>query len=70
MKHGQSSIVIVVMKMITMILTIIKINIDINNNKDLQSWDADEDIFVDAKFPENYRCIMSGNSERGKTYLF
>ena len=29
----------------------------------------DEDIFVNAILPENFRCIISGPSKCGKTFL-
>ena len=43
--------------------------ISIDINKDLESWLEDEDIFVDAIFPDSFRCIISGPSECGKTFL-
>ena len=30
---------------------------------------SDEEIFVNAAFPENFRCIVSEPSECGKTFL-
>ena len=44
-------------------------NISINFNGSLQSWLDDENIIVNAIFPENFRCIISGPSECGKTFL-
>ena len=41
----------------------------ININEDLQSWLNDDDIITDAEFPDNFRCIKSGPSECGKTFL-
>ena len=35
----------------------------------LQSWITDRNITVYAPFPENFRCIISGSSECGKTVL-
>ena len=29
----------------------------------LQSWLSDEDIIVNAAFPENFRCIVSAPSD-------
>ena len=42
-------------------------NISVNINEDLQSWLNDENIITEATLPENFRCIISGSSERGKT---
>ena len=44
-------------------------NISVNINDDLQSWLNDDDIFTEAEFPDNFRCIISGPSECGKTFL-
>ena len=44
-------------------------NISININEDLQSWLNDDDIITEATFPDNFRCIISGPSECGKTFL-
>ena len=44
-------------------------NISINVKGSLQSWLADDNIIVNAIFPEDFRCIISGPSESGKTYL-
>ena len=33
------------------------------------SWLSDKDIFVNAALPENVRCIISGPSDCGKTFL-
>ena len=41
----------------------------INTNDDLQSWLNDDDIIAEATFPNNFRCIISGPSEFGKTFL-
>ena len=43
--------------------------ISININDDLQSWINDDDIITEATFPDNFRCIISGPSECGKTFL-
>ena len=43
--------------------------ISININDDLQSWLNDDDIITEAEFPDNLRCIISGPSECGKTFL-
>ena len=43
--------------------------IAININNDLQSWLNDDDIITEAEFPDNFRCITSGPSECGKTFL-
>ena len=40
-----------------------------NINNDLQSWLNDDDIDTEAEFPDNFRCIISGPSECGKTFL-
>ena len=44
-------------------------NISINTNEDLQSWLNDDDIITEATFPDTFRCIISGPSECGKTFL-
>ena len=44
-------------------------NISINVNGSLQSWLADDNINFNAIIPENFRCIISGPSECGKTFL-
>ena len=41
----------------------------INTNEDLQSWLNDDDIITEATFPDNFRCIISGPSEVGKTFF-
>ena len=41
----------------------------ININEDLQSWLNDDDIITESAFPDNFRCIISGPSECGKTFL-
>ena len=43
--------------------------ISININDDLQSW-LNDDIITETEFPDNFRCIISGPSECGKTSLF
>ena len=43
--------------------------IAININDDLYSWLNDDDIITEAAFPDNFRCIISGPSECGKTFL-
>ena len=43
--------------------------ISVNINEDLQSWLNDDDIITEATFPDNFRCIISGPSECGKTFL-
>ena len=43
--------------------------ISININEDLQSWLNDDKIITEATLPENFRCIISGPSECGKTFL-
>ena len=43
--------------------------ISININNDLYSWLNDDDIITEAAFPDNFRCIKSGPSECGKTFL-
>ena len=43
--------------------------ISININDDLQSWLNDDDIITEATFPDNFRCIISGPSECGETFL-
>ena len=44
-------------------------NISVNINDDLYSWLNDDDIIKEAAFPDNFRCIISGPSECGKTFL-
>ena len=44
-------------------------NISVNINDDLYSWLNDDDIITEAAFPDNLRCIISGPSECGKTFL-
>ena len=44
-------------------------DISININEDLQSWLNDDDIITEAEFPDNFRCIISGPSECGMTFL-
>ena len=44
-------------------------NISVNINEDLQSWLNDDNIITGATLPENFRCIISGPSECGKTFL-
>ena len=43
--------------------------IAININDDLYSWLNDDNIITEAEFPDNFRCIISGPSECGKTFL-
>ena len=43
--------------------------ISININEDLQLWLIDDKIITDATLPENFRCIISGPSECGMTFL-
>ena len=43
--------------------------ISVNINDDLYSWLNDDDIITEATFPNNFRCIISGPSECGKTFL-
>ena len=43
--------------------------IAININEDLQSWLNDDKMITEATLPENFRCIISGPSECGKTFL-
>ena len=45
-------------------------SISININNDLYSWlNDDDDIITGAAFPDNFRVIISGPSECGKTLL-
>ena len=44
-------------------------NISVNTNEDLQSWLNDDNIITAATLPEIFRCIISGPSEWGKTFL-
>ena len=44
-------------------------HISINTNEDLQSWLNEDNIITEATHPENLRCILSGPSECGKTFL-
>ena len=41
---------------------------NISINEDLQSW-LNDDIITEATLPENFRCLISGPSECGKTLL-
>ena len=43
--------------------------ISVNINDDLYSWLNDDDIITEAAFPDNFRCIISGPSECGKTFF-
>ena len=43
-------------------------NISVNINEDLQSW-LNHNIITEATLPENFRCIIYGPSECGKTFL-
>ena len=38
-------------------------------NRSLQSWLDDDNIIVDAPFPENLRCVIAGPVECGKIVL-
>ena len=44
-------------------------SISINIKEDLQSWLNDDYIITEAALPDNFRCIISGPSECGKTFL-
>ena len=44
-------------------------NISVNINDDLQSWLNDDNIITEAAIPDKFRCIISGPSECGKTFL-
>ena len=44
-------------------------NISVNINEDLQSWLNDDNKITEATLPEKLRCIISGPSECGKTFL-
>ena len=41
----------------------------VNINDYLYLWLNDDDIITEAAFPDNFRCIISGPSECGKTFL-
>ena len=43
--------------------------ISVKINDDLYSWLNDDDIITEAAFPDNFRCIISGPSECGKTFF-
>ena len=43
--------------------------ISVNIKDDLYSWLNDDDIITEAAFPDNFRCIISGPSECGKTFF-
>ena len=43
--------------------------ISVNINEDLQSWLNDDNMITEATLPENFRCIISGPSKCGKTFL-
>ena len=43
--------------------------ISVNINEDLESWLNDDNIITEATFPDNFKCIISGPSECGKTFL-
>ena len=43
--------------------------ISVNINEDLKSWLDDDNIITEATLPENFRYIISGPSECGKTFL-
>ena len=42
--------------------------ISVKINEDLYSW-LNDDIITEAAFPDNFRCIISGPRECGKTFL-
>ena len=42
--------------------------ISININEDLQSWLNEDNKITEATLSENFRCIISGPSECGKTF--
>ena len=44
-------------------------NISVNINEDLKSWLDDDNIITEATLPDNFRCIISGPIECGKTFL-
>ena len=44
-------------------------NISVNINDDLQSYLNDDIIITEAAFPDTFRCIISGPSECGKTFI-
>ena len=44
-------------------------NISVNKNEDLQSWLNDDNIITEATLPVNFRYIIYGPSECGKTFL-
>ena len=46
------------------------ITISVNINEDLHSWLNEDNIITEATLPENFRCIKSGPSDCGKTFLF
>ena len=41
----------------------------IDANGSLQSWLDNDNIIVNASFPESFRCAIAGPSECGKTFL-
>ena len=43
--------------------------VSLNINEDLKSCLDDDNIITEATLPENFRCIISGPSECGKTFL-
>ena len=43
--------------------------ISVKINDDLYSWLNDDGIITEAAFTDNFRCIISGPSECGKTFL-
>ena len=59
-KHGRSP---------TNSISIREPALQININNDLYSWlNDDDDIITEAAFPDNFRCIISGPGECGKTF--
>ena len=43
--------------------------ISVNINEDLQSWLKVDNIITEATLPENFRCLISGPGEYGKTFI-
>ena len=43
--------------------------LQVNVNDSIQSWLDDDNINVNASFPKSFRCVISGPSECGKTFL-
>ena len=42
---------------------------EIKVNDSLQSWLDDDNVIFNASFPESFKCVISGPSECGKTFL-